>query len=275
MGRIGVSEYQVFQAADRLVADGVKPSVDTVRQELGNTGSRTTINKYLKSWRERQAQREHAGVNLSDHLLQVLREQSEIILLAIESTAQAKFEAKSREHEAAVEQQRQRLSEQDAEVARCRTQLAELDDIRVQQLSVLQQQQAQLTDAREDNQSLRERLAKETGRRETLEGAMTEQDRQLGAIQKELKTIQNRHEILTEAHATKAAELHRLQQREREQCQLVTERNAEIKRLHRELRTAKQRGEKDMSRLMTSVRQLAKSQRTQRATRRKPAANNG
>ena len=62
MGRSGISEYQVFQAADQLLADGIKPSVDTVRQELGNTGSRTTINNYLKAWRERQAQREHAGV---------------------------------------------------------------------------------------------------------------------------------------------------------------------------------------------------------------------
>ena len=54
MGRIGISEYQVFQAADLLAADGVHPSVDTVRVELGNTGSRTTINKYLKEWREQR-----------------------------------------------------------------------------------------------------------------------------------------------------------------------------------------------------------------------------
>ena len=67
MGRLGVTENQVFQAAQQLAADGVRPTVDTVRIALGNTGSRTTINAYLKAWRERQTRRDFGGANLGDH----------------------------------------------------------------------------------------------------------------------------------------------------------------------------------------------------------------
>ena len=53
MARAGVSEYHVFQAADRLKALGVNPTVEKVRRELGDTGSSTTINNHLRAWRER------------------------------------------------------------------------------------------------------------------------------------------------------------------------------------------------------------------------------
>src|SRR6185295_1652159 len=113
MGRIGVSEYQVFKAADQLATEGVNPSVDTVRLELGNTGSRTTINKYLKAWRERRAHRETAGANLSGHLRQVITEQAELLLTALEAESGAKLQAKSQEFEAALHVQNEKNQQLD------------------------------------------------------------------------------------------------------------------------------------------------------------------
>jgi len=48
MARAGLNKFNVQQARDTLLARGINPSVDAVRAELGNTGSKTTIHRYLK-----------------------------------------------------------------------------------------------------------------------------------------------------------------------------------------------------------------------------------
>jgi chromosome segregation ATPase len=48
MSRAGLNKFNVQQARDTLLARGINPSVDAVRVELGNTGSKTTIHRYLK-----------------------------------------------------------------------------------------------------------------------------------------------------------------------------------------------------------------------------------
>ncbi len=52
MARTGLYQSQVKKARDTLVAQGRHPSVDAVRVALGNTGSKTTIHKYLKELEE-------------------------------------------------------------------------------------------------------------------------------------------------------------------------------------------------------------------------------
>ena len=48
MARAGVYVSDVKRARDALVAAGRHPSIDAVRAALGNTGSKTTIHKYLR-----------------------------------------------------------------------------------------------------------------------------------------------------------------------------------------------------------------------------------
>jgi len=48
MARAGVYFSDVKKARDALVARGRHPSIDAVRAALGDTGSKTTIHKYLK-----------------------------------------------------------------------------------------------------------------------------------------------------------------------------------------------------------------------------------
>lgn len=48
MARTGLTKLQVKSTRDQLVAEGRHPSVDAVRLALGNTGSKSTIHKYLK-----------------------------------------------------------------------------------------------------------------------------------------------------------------------------------------------------------------------------------
>lgn len=259
----------MFQAADQLAADGVHPSVDTVRVELGNTGSRTTINKYLKEWRERRAHRDQAGANLGGHLLQVLSEQSEIILNAIETTSAAKYQAKPQHYESTLQAQHEQLQQQNSELSHYRVQLEELEMALDKQRSALQQMQSEFSDSLDENQSLRESLAKEIGRRETLEGAIADRDRQLADFQKELKALHTRNEILTEPHAGKAAELQQLQLQDREQRAMIKEKSGEIKHLKEALKSAQQLRDKEIGRLTLSVNQLVHSRATAGAPKRK------
>ncbi len=90
MARFGVSEKAVLLVADQLVADGVRPSVVSVRIALGNTGSLTTINKHLRVWREQRAYRDAVRENLGDHLRQVITEQAEQLVKAIEAEGRLK-----------------------------------------------------------------------------------------------------------------------------------------------------------------------------------------
>ena len=48
MARGGINKAVVQKARHALLAKGMNPSIDAVRVELGNTGSKTTISRYLK-----------------------------------------------------------------------------------------------------------------------------------------------------------------------------------------------------------------------------------
>lgn len=48
MARSGINKALVQQARDRLIARGTHPSIEMVRSELGNTGSKTTILRFLR-----------------------------------------------------------------------------------------------------------------------------------------------------------------------------------------------------------------------------------
>ncbi len=63
MSRSGLTKNKVKKARDILISQNKYPSVDAVRIELGNTGSKSTIHKYLKELEEYEEQ--GIGQNLS------------------------------------------------------------------------------------------------------------------------------------------------------------------------------------------------------------------
>lgn len=54
MANSGINKFQVQKARDALLAKGTNPSIDAVRVELGNTGSKATIHRYLKEIADEQ-----------------------------------------------------------------------------------------------------------------------------------------------------------------------------------------------------------------------------
>ena len=253
VGRLGITQAEVSKAADRLLSEGVRPTVDNVRAELGDTGSRTTINKYLKVWRGGREQRDAIDRDLGDHLLHVLKEQSQTLVAALEATANAKYQAKTAQHETTIDELGKQIATSAAEITQLRTQLEAASTEAEQQHATARRLQAQLGDVLDELQTLRETYAKETARRETLEAALADRDRQIMALQKDMRTLQSRNDILGEAHARKSAELQALEQRDREQRALIKEKSTELKVLARSLKAAQRQQQRDIGRLANSV----------------------
>jgi chromosome segregation ATPase len=68
MARGGVNKAVVQKAREALLARGENPTIDAIRVELGNTGSKTTIHRYLKEIEARDPRPGASRERLSDEL---------------------------------------------------------------------------------------------------------------------------------------------------------------------------------------------------------------
>ena len=66
MARAGIYKSEVVRARDNLLAMGRYPSIDAIRGELGNTGSKGTIHRYLKEIEEEEGGSTGPQVAVSD-----------------------------------------------------------------------------------------------------------------------------------------------------------------------------------------------------------------
>ncbi len=66
MARAGLSRMDIKRARDALLAQGQHPSIDAIRIALGNTGSKSTIHRYLKELEEEDGASLTRAGSLSD-----------------------------------------------------------------------------------------------------------------------------------------------------------------------------------------------------------------
>jgi len=88
MARAGLYPSQVKKARDSLIAQGRHPSVDAVRVALGNTGSKTTIHKYLKELEE-----EDGGAGKKASVSEALQDLVSRLAAQLHEEADARIEA--------------------------------------------------------------------------------------------------------------------------------------------------------------------------------------
>ncbi|WP_374347890.1 DNA-binding protein [Chitinimonas sp.] len=171
MARSGVLKSEVQQARDRLVAQGRHPSIDAVREQLGNTGSKTTIQRYLRELEDEDGGGAGKGISVSEAIQELAsrlgaRLKEEANELLIEQRQQ--YEAKLQDKDALIAQLRQEnagLSSQlqRTEVALCdetaqRTAVDEaLAEARLT-MERLTQQVADLGERLKDNEAHRQSL---------------------------------------------------------------------------------------------------------------------
>ncbi|GCB06655.1 DNA-binding protein [Ralstonia sp. SET104] len=72
MARAGLSHLDIKRARDSLLAQGQHPSIDAIRIALGNTGSKTTIHRYLKELEEEEGSALKRTGSTSDAILDLV-----------------------------------------------------------------------------------------------------------------------------------------------------------------------------------------------------------
>ena len=216
MARGGVNKAVVQIARTAILARGEHPSIDAVRIEMGNTGSKTTIHRYLKELDEvdsrRGAPREQIDDELTGlvaRLAQRLQEQAQEPI----DRAQAHYE------ELKVQLQTQLSETQDA-----RAQLEQQLEI---QGTALQQESASLD-------ATRSMLQTEQTRNAALNQACSDFDLRLKDRDEQIRSLEEKH-----LHARDALEHYRNAVKEqREQDQRRHE--GQLQQVQMELRQAQQ-----------------------------------
>lgn len=199
MARAGVYRTDVEKARRAVLARGKNPSIDQVRAELGNTGSRTTIHRFLKEIEAEEGEPQGAKPATSDviqSLVTRLAEQLHQEANTLVDEHRTASEAKVREHADAAHAARQEAA---ATTARLEQVEAALAAERHAHAAAATQLQA----ARVQTAQLEERVAGQEQRRVELEA--------------HLQSLEEKHQ-----HARDALEHFRAQaqeQRAREQRQ--------------------------------------------------------
>ncbi|NJJ56968.1 DNA-binding protein [Pseudomonas sp. B14(2022)] len=245
MARGGINKALVQKARQALLAKGMHPSIDGVRVELGNTGSKSTISRYLK---ELDAA-ERPVIELRDRIGNALRASVESLLDQVMeegsealTVAQAKFDEQIRD----LEGRNQRLEGEFATLER---------QFEVQQSAL----EAQTTALQVSEMSLRDEL----GRNAQLNQARDDLERRIQERDEQIQSLEEKH-----VHARNALEHYREATKEqREQDQRRHENQLQLTqgelRQVRESLVVKQdeltRLSRDNERLIGEARQQAKA----------------
>lgn len=172
MARSGIYKSEVQRARDNLLAQGRNPSIDAIRTELGNTGSKTTIHRYLKELEEEEG----AGGGAKIAVSEAIQELAGRLAARLHEEADERIAAMAAESAAQLAQCREQLAQTAAQAEVCQQQLQQVG----QTLAAEQQahaatrealQAAQLRDGQQQQQivGLQERLAENQAHRASLE----------------------------------------------------------------------------------------------------------
>lgn len=126
MARGGINKALVRIAREALIARGVRPSIDAVRVELGNTGSKSTILRYLRELSAPETST--AQVTLDDELAHLVASVAERIREQARqavSEDQTRVDDAWRRHTQAQAQQRELIDALQEQVRQLDTQLVE------------------------------------------------------------------------------------------------------------------------------------------------------
>ena len=172
MARSGLYKSEVKKARDAVIANGRHPSVDAVRIALGNTGSKTTIHKYLKELEEedggaggRKASISEALQDLVERLAAQLQEEANTQSNAL----RIEHAQEMRRHAEALVAARQEAEQLNAQLQRMETTLQQEQVAHGATREALQQESIARHTAEQHVANLRERLTENETHRQSLE----------------------------------------------------------------------------------------------------------
>jgi hypothetical protein len=130
MSRTGLTKSQVRTCRDQLLAQGRYPSVDAVRLALGNTGSKSTIHRYLKELGEEDA---GSGAQRKD-TARALHDIVEQLADRLHGDAQERIRQLEAAHEQALQEKERELAALRRTVARLEARIGTLEEERAEAL---------------------------------------------------------------------------------------------------------------------------------------------
>ena len=218
MARGGINKALVLKARQALLARGEHPSIDAVRIELGNTGSKTTIHRYLKELEESEAGRVAGAASLSEELTALVARLSERLQAEAQETIEGmrqRFLNERSQLEALLTQAQQRIEQLQAQESSLTTQLQRETDRH--RLTRQQLQQAELEQAR-------------------LQQANQDQATRLEDRDQQIRSLEEKHQHSREAleHYRQASKEQREQEQRRHEAQ-VQQLQAEMRQLQQSL----------------------------------------
>jgi len=231
MARVGITRKDVEQARDAVLARGARPSIDAVRIELGNTGSKSTIHRYLQDIVRNEGTRLDDEQLLSDTL------KTAVVSLAgqLRSEAQAIIEAAQEKHDQATEKARTQLSEMERAFTagrkaneRLSEELAGERNAHKFTQETLHQEQVRIGELTTENQALTVRLDEHEQHIESLEEkhrhARDSLDHYRQSVKDQRDQDQRRHE----------AQVQQLQAEIRQQGQTLSAKQNEVTQVSRD-----------------------------------------
>jgi phage-related protein len=216
MARGGVNKALVQAARLAILARGEHPSIDAVRIEMGNTGSKTTIHRYMKELDDGAEPAQEPSEPIDDELTSLVSRLAQ----RLKEQAQEPID----QARAQFEQQRKELETQLYEAREANTELQQQYEI---QSLALTQESAELQDTRSMLQS-------EQTRNAGLNQALADFELRLQDKDEQIRSLEEKH-----LHAREALEHYRnavKDQREQEQRR----HEGQVQQIQMELRQAQQ-----------------------------------
>jgi len=245
MARGGINKALVIKARDAVLSKGDNPSIDAVRVELGNTGSKSTIHRYLKEIEEQASTRLDDAALLSQpineligRLASTLHQEAKTVVTTAKEQFQSqlsKLKIDAQKVSGQLAESEKRLSLQEEELVSIKQDKTKLGD-------QLHAANLALQKAEQQNQGLNAIISEKNGRISSLEEKHTHSREALEHYRESVKTQR-------EQDATKHdQQLQQAQAETRQLNQLLSVKQSDITQLN-----------KDNSRLVTEVSEARKS----------------
>jgi len=187
MARPGITYLEVAKAATQLVEQHKRPSIEAIRQVLGS-GSNSTINNYLRQWRERQGQHLEAQQGLPDTLLIAVKGLYE----ALQADATQQIAQIKQEHQQALAELERQLHQQQ----HMSSALTEQNQTLVEQLTASLQE---VTDLQAKLEEVKHALQNETANKMLLEARLIDKAVEADRLIEQLKHAQHNLDHYREA----------------------------------------------------------------------------
>ncbi len=202
MARTGINKALVQQARDTLLARQERPSIEAIRAELGHTGSKSTIQRYLKELAEQQPT--PPAISLSDELQAYIVSLAQRLALEAQESVTAD-RARLQRQQAAYEHQRQ-------------VDAARQDELSKNHQRLLEQHQG----VQDQNLQLAERLQTTEGERQRLLASTQYQETLLDERAQHIESLEEKHRHAREAlsHYRENAQRQRGEDTQRYETQL-------------------------------------------------------